>query len=119
LQEERRKIDLEKVIERQERILKRLYFIMSKKVVREILVVIGLYVSIALITGSVLSALSDRSFDDALFESASAISTTGLTAGVTSVNLDSFSKIMLTGNMLVGRFEIIAILYIFFNYFRK
>ena len=119
LQEERRKIDLEKVIERQERILKRLYFIMSKKVVREILVVIGLYVSIALITGSVLSALSNRSFDDALFESASAISTTGLTAGVTSVNLDSFSKIMLTGNMLVGRFEIIAILYIFFNYFRK
>ena len=119
LQEERRKIDLEEVIERQERILRRLYFIMSKKVVREILVVIVLYVSIALITGSVLSSLTNSSFEDALFESVSAITTTGLTAGVTSVNLDSFSKIMLTANMLVGRFEIIAILYIFFNYFRK
>lgn len=119
LQEERRKLDLEEVIERQERILRRLYFIMSKKVVREILVVIVLYVSIALITGSVLSSLTNSSFEDALFESVSAITTTGLTAGVTSVNLDSFSKIMLTANMLVGRFEIIAILYIFFNYFRK
>ncbi len=119
LQEERRKIDLEEMIERQERILKRLYFIMSKKVVREILVVIVLYVSIALITGYVLSELGSVSFEDALFESTSAISTTGLTAGITSVNLDSFSKIMLTFNMLVGRFEIIAILYIFFNYFRK
>jgi trk system potassium uptake protein TrkH len=92
---------------------------MSKKVAREILVVIVLYVSIALITGSILSARAGSSFEDALFESASAISTTGLTAGVTSVNLDSFSKIMLTANMLVGRFEIIAILYIFFSYFRK
>lgn len=119
LREERHKIDLEEVIERQERILKRLYFLSSKKVVREILVVIVLYISIALITGSVLSSLSNSSFEDALFESVSAITTTGLTAGVTSVNLDSFSKLMLTVNMLVGRFEIIAILYIFFSYFRK
>jgi trk system potassium uptake protein TrkH len=92
---------------------------MSKKVVREILLVIVLYVSIALISGSVLSSLTNSSFEDALFEAASAISTTGLTAGLTSANLDVFSKLMLTTNMIVGRFEIITILYIFFVYFRR
>jgi len=110
---------LEEVLEQQAQILKRVPLIMSKKVVREILLVIVLYISIALITGSVLSSLTKSSFENALFEAASAISTTGLTAGVTSVNLDIFSKLMLSTNMIVGRFEIITILYIFFVYFRK
>jgi trk system potassium uptake protein TrkH len=92
---------------------------MSKKVVREILTVIALYVSIALISGSVLSFLTDSHFEDAMFEAASALSMTGLTTGITSVNLDVFSKLMLTTNMIVGRFEVIAILYIFFTYFRR
>jgi trk system potassium uptake protein len=120
LPEEHHKRNLEDMLEEQQaRILKRLSLILSKKVVREILLVIVLYVSIALITGSVLSYLTESSFEDALFEAASAISTTGLTAGVTSVNLDFFSKLMLATNMIVGRFEIITILYIFFIYFRK
>jgi trk system potassium uptake protein TrkH len=105
--------------EQQARILKRVSLILSKKVVREILLVITLYVSIALITGSVLSYLTKSSFEDALFEATSAISTTGHTAGMASVNLDLFSKLMLATNMFVGRFEIITILYIFFVYFRK
>jgi trk system potassium uptake protein TrkH len=120
LPEEHRKRNLEDVLEQEQaRILKRVSLIMSKKVVREILLVIVLYVSITLITGSVLSSLTNSTFEDALFEAASAISTTGLTAGVTSVNLDIFSKLMLTTNMIVGRFEIITILYIFFVYFRR
>jgi trk system potassium uptake protein len=119
LPDERRKSNLEELLEQQERILKRISLIMSKKVVREILTVIALYVSIALISGSVLSSLTNSSFEDAMFEAASAISTTGLTAGITSVNLDVFSKLMLATNMIVGRFEIIAILYIFFSYFRR
>jgi trk system potassium uptake protein TrkH len=120
LPEEHRKRNLEDVLEQEQaRILKRVSLIMSKKVVREILLVIVLYVSIALITGSALSSLTNSTFEDALFEAASAISTTGLTAGVTSVNLDIFSKLMLTTNMIVGRFEIITILYIFFVYFRR
>jgi trk system potassium uptake protein TrkH len=118
--EEHRKRNLEEVLEQQQaRILKRVSLIMSKKVVREILLVIVLYVSIALISGSVLSSLTNSSFEDALFEAASAISTTGLTAGLTSANLDVFSKLLLTTNMIVGRFEIITILYIFFLYFRR
>src|SRR5215217_6549960 len=119
LRDEHQKRNLEEIVEQQARILKRMRLIISKKVVREILLVIVLYISIALITGSVLSSLTKSSFENALFEAASAISTTGLTAGVTSVNLDIFSKLMLSTNMFVGRFEIITILYIFFVYFRK
>ena len=120
LPEEHRKRNLEDVLEEQQaRIIKRVSLILSKKVVREILLVIVLYVSIAYITGLALSYSTKSSIEDALFEAASAISTTGLTAGVTSVNLDLFSKLMLTTNMIVGRFEIITILYIFFVYFRK
>jgi trk system potassium uptake protein len=119
LQEEHRKIKLEEIVEQQARMLKRISSIMRRKVVREILTVIGLYISIALITGSVLSYLTNSRLEDALFESVSAISMTGLTAGITSVNLDVFSKLILAANMIVGRFEIIAILYIFFAYFRR
>jgi trk system potassium uptake protein len=119
LRDEHQKRNLEEIVEQQARILKRVRLIISKKVVREILLVIVLYISIALITGLVLSSLTKSNFENAMFEAASAISTTGLTAGVTSVNLDVFSKLMLSTNMIVGRFEIITILYIFFVYFRK
>jgi trk system potassium uptake protein TrkH len=119
LPDEHRKRNLEELLEEQARIFKRVSLIMSKKVVREILIVIALYVSIALVTGSALSSLTNSRFEDALFEATSAISTTGLTAGITSVNLDVFSKLILTTNMIIGRFEIIAILYIFFTYFRR
>jgi trk system potassium uptake protein TrkH len=119
LPDEHRKRNLEELVEQQAHILKRISFIMRKKVVREILTVIALYVSIALITGSVLGSLTNSHFEDAMFEAVSALSTTGLTAGITSVNLDVFSKLMLTTNMIIGRFEIIAILYIFFVYFRR
>jgi trk system potassium uptake protein TrkH len=119
LRDEHQKRNLEEIVEQQARILKRVRLIISKKVVREILLVIVLYISIALITGLVLSSLTKSNFENAMFEAASAISTTGLTAGVTSVNLDVLSKLMLSTNMIVGRFEIITILYIFFVYFRK
>jgi trk system potassium uptake protein len=119
LRDEHQKRNLEEIVEQQARILKRVRLIISKKVVREILLVIVLYISIALITGLVLSSLTKSNFENAMFEAASAISTTGLTAGVTSVNLDVPSKLMLSTNMIVGRFEIITILYIFFVYFRK
>ncbi|MFL6525589.1 MAG: potassium transporter TrkG [Nitrososphaera sp.] len=117
--DEQRKRNLEQVLEEQAHILKRVSIIMSKKGVREILLVILLYVSISLITGLVLSSLTNSRLEDAIFEGVSAISTTGLTAGITSVNLDVYSKLILTTNMIIGRFEIIAILYIFFAYFRR
>jgi trk system potassium uptake protein TrkH len=119
LQDEHRRGNLEELVEQQARVLKRISLIISRKVIREILTIIALYVSVALITGSLLSFLTDSRFEDAMFEAVSAISTTGLTAGITSVNLDVFSKLILATNMIIGRFEIIAILYIFFAYFRR
>jgi trk system potassium uptake protein TrkH len=122
LREGQQRAHIEDKVEEQKKpttFLKPVQVILGKKVVREILVVIALYVSVSLLTGAAIAFLTESKVEDSLFESVSAVSTTGLTAGVTSVNLDSFSKLMLTLNMIVGRFEIIALLYIFFSYFRK
>jgi trk system potassium uptake protein TrkH len=64
-------------------------------------------------TGILLSILTEKSFLDSLFESVSALTTTGLTAGITNINADLISKILLIINMIVGRFEIIAVIYLF------
>lgn len=55
--------------------------IANKKIVREILVIIALYAAVALVTASVLQSLAKSSYEDALFESVSALTTTGLTSG--------------------------------------
>jgi trk system potassium uptake protein TrkH len=47
------------------------------------------------------------------------VTNTGLTSGITSMDLNVVSKIILSINMIIGRFEIIAIIYIFFNRFRN
>jgi trk system potassium uptake protein TrkH len=119
LKEDYRKKDLGEIVAREEQVLRRIAFKANKKIVREILVIITLYVVVALVTASILQSLANASYEDALFESVSALTTTGLTSGVTSLNLDLVSKLVLTMNMIIGRFEIIALLYIFFNYFRK
>jgi trk system potassium uptake protein TrkH len=119
MKEEHRKTTLAESAGHQDQTLKRIMFIAKKKIVREILVIIALYLGIAFVTASVLQYLSMGTYEDALFESVSALTTTGLTSGVTSMDLDLISKLLLTMNMIIGRFEIIAILYIFFNYFRK
>jgi trk system potassium uptake protein TrkH len=64
-------------------------------------------------TGILLSILTEKNFLDSLFESVSALTTTGLTAGITNINTDLISKILLIINMIVGRFEIIAVIYLF------
>jgi Trk-type K+ transport system membrane component len=85
----------------------------------EYLLVISLYISLSILAGSILSNTTGRSFEDGLFESASALSNTGLSAGITPLALDPLSKLMLTANMIAGRFEIMAILYIFFSSLHK
>jgi trk system potassium uptake protein len=120
MREENKKRDLlEEIADRQKHTLKRIKILLSKKIVREILIVISLFFFISLVTGAVLSYLTNRSFEDALFESTSALTTTGLTIGITSMELDLSSKLLLTANMIVGRFEIITVLYIFFYSLRK
>jgi trk system potassium uptake protein TrkH len=119
IREEYRTRDLRELLEKQGELLQVVREVLGIKLVREILLVIALFVSIGVLTGSVLSYSTGRSIEDAMFESVSALSTTGMSAGVTSLQLDSLSKLMLTANMILGRFEIIAVLYIFFGALRK
>jgi trk system potassium uptake protein len=59
-------------------------------------------------------------FIDAVFEAAATtISNNGLTIGITTIDMDSISKLILSFNMIIGRFEIIAILYIFISKLRR
>jgi trk system potassium uptake protein TrkH len=111
--------DLKELLEKQGEFLQVIREVLGVKLVREILIVIGLFIAITILTGSVVSYNTGRSLEDGVFESVSALSTTGISIGITSLDLDPLSKLMLTANMIVGRFEIIAVLYIFFSSLRK
>jgi trk system potassium uptake protein TrkH len=91
----------------------------QKRLLRESLLVIALFPSLAILTGLALSALNDASALDAIFTSTSALTTTGLSTGLVTMDSDLATKSILAANMIAGRFEIIAILYIFFFSLRK
>ncbi|MGI0036533.1 MAG: potassium transporter TrkG, partial [Nitrososphaera sp.] len=116
---EYRRRDFSETLQKSGEALKILREVLAIKLVREILLVIGLYISVSILTGMALSNSTGISFEDSMFESVSALTNTGLSVGITSLALDSFSKLMLTAEMIVGRFEIIVILYIFFKTLRK
>jgi trk system potassium uptake protein len=84
----------------------------EEKTFREALLVILLFISLSFITAIVLSYFNQKNLLDSLFESVSAVTTTGLSTGMTSINMDIISKIFLIINMIAGRFEIIAIVYL-------
>lgn len=89
------------------------------KVFYESMIVMGSFIGIALVTGLAISVLEDMSFENALFEATSAISTSGLSTFLIAVDSDILSKLILIANMTVGRFEIIAIMYIFIARLRR
>ena len=91
----------------------------TNKPLREALLVIFLFVSVSIVSAFVIGFLANRNFIDALFESSSAISNTGLSVGITTMNLDDISKSILSLEMILGRFEIIAILYVFMDKLRR
>ena len=95
--------------------------ILSDKAFREALFVVFLFILFTFITALCIYYLNteNNSFIDTLFETASTISNTGLSVGITTMDLDSLSKLILSFNMIMGRFEIIAILYIFFSKLRR
>jgi trk system potassium uptake protein TrkH len=95
--------------------------ILSDKAFREALFVIVLYILFTFITAICIYYIGNNShnFIDVIFETASTISNTGLTIGITTMDLDSISKMILSFNMIMGRFEIIAILYIFISKLRR
>jgi trk system potassium uptake protein TrkH len=87
--------------------------LLSDKAFRETLMVISLFIIFSIGSGISLTFLTNNSFIDSLFESVSTISNTGLSVGITAMDLDLLSKMILSSNMIIGRFEIIAIFYIF------
>ncbi|MGH9980610.1 MAG: potassium transporter TrkG [Nitrososphaeraceae archaeon] len=95
--------------------------ILSDKAFREALFVVFLFILFTVITALCIYYLNteNNSFIDTIFETASTISNNGLTVGITTMDLDSISKLILSFNMIMGRFEIIAILYIFISKLRR
>jgi trk system potassium uptake protein TrkH len=91
----------------------------DRKIVRASLLVIALFVAIAIVTGFALSYIEGKAFEDATFEAVSALTTTGLSVGLTSVELGLVSKAIMIANMIIGKFEIIVLLYIFFDSVRR
>ena len=91
----------------------------EEKIINEAIYVIILFIAVSLITGIIISHIDKENFFDSLFESVSALTTTGLSSGITSVDMDPISKIVLIINMIVGRFEIITIIYLFVKISKK
>jgi trk system potassium uptake protein TrkH len=82
-----------------------------KEFVSAVLIII-LFPTLAYIAASHMTG-QGYDFIDAYFDSTAAVTNGGLSAGIVTADLDATSKIILTVTMIVGRFEIIAILYIF------
>src|SRR5215211_5623081 len=94
--------------------------ILSDKAFREALFVVVLFILFTIITALCIYFLTgNNKFIDVVFETASTISNNGLSVGIISMDLDSISKMILSFNMILGRFEIIAILYIFISKLRR
>jgi trk system potassium uptake protein TrkH len=87
--------------------------IREEKAFKETLLIIVLFIVVSFITAIVLWYVEQKEFLDSLFESVSAITTTGISAGITSPDMSIISQIFLIFNMIAGRFEIIAIVYFF------
>ncbi len=91
----------------------------EEKIFNEAVYVIILFIALSLITGIIISYIDKENFWDSLFDSVSALTTTGLSSGITSLEMDPISKIVLIINMIAGRFEIITIIYLFVKISKK
>ena len=87
--------------------------IKEEKTFREALLIIALFIVVSFATAIILWVVEQKGFLNSLFESVSALTTTGITTGITSPNMSNISQISLIFNMIAGRFEIIAIVYFF------
>lgn len=67
----------------------------EERIFNETIYVIVLFIAVSFITGIIISYVDKVNFMDSLFDSVSALTTTGLSSGITSVNMDPISKIVL------------------------
>jgi len=84
----------------------------KKELVSTVLIIMAFLGTIS-ITAVYLATIENRSFENAFFEATSIITTTGLTSDIVDFETDNTVKIMVSFLMIIGRMEVIAIIYIF------
>ena len=84
-----------------------------KKELLSTVMIIMLFLGTITITAEYLTTIEDKRFETAFFEATSIITTTGFISDVVDLETDSTVKMVISFLMIVGRMEIIAIIYIF------
>lgn len=85
----------------------------NKKEIATTTIILVLFPLIAAFTALHLMNTSDAGFGNSFVDASAAITTSGLTATVISFETDPATKVTLAMLMIIGRLEIIAIVYIF------
>lgn len=83
--------------------------VVADQELKEVFGFFALYIAFLFLSGLLLS-FSGAPIEDALFESASALGTVGLSSGLTSPGLAPWAKLLLTFEMWAGRLEILPLL---------
>ncbi|HET6518017.1 MAG TPA: potassium transporter TrkG [Nitrosopumilaceae archaeon] len=85
----------------------------NKKEIATTLIILFLFPTISIFTAFHLMEISGTDFSNSFLDASGVITTGGLSAGVIDVETDPATKIALSFLMIIGRLEIIAIVYIF------
>jgi len=85
----------------------------NKKEIVTTVIILTLFPLISTITALHLMEISGAEFTDAFLDASGVITTGGLSANVITIDTDPATKISLSFLMIIGRLEIIAIVYIF------
>lgn len=84
----------------------------KKELISTILIIVAFPGTIFL-TAVYLTTIDEISFENAFYEATGIITTAGLTSNVIDFDTDATNKVIVSFLMIVGRMEIIAIIYIF------
>ena len=84
----------------------------KKELVSTVLIIMAFLGTIT-ITAVYLTAIENTNFENAFFDATSIITTTGLTSDIVDFESDNTVKMVVSFLMIIGRMEIIAIIYIF------
>ncbi|MCE9653300.1 MAG: CBS domain-containing protein [Nitrosarchaeum sp.] len=84
----------------------------KKELVSTILIVLA-FPGTIYVTATYLTTIENTSFENAFYEATGIITTAGLTANLINFDTDATVKMVVSFLMIIGRMEIIAIIYIF------
>lgn len=85
----------------------------NKKEIATTLIILFLFPTISVFTAFHLMEISGADFTDSFLDASGVITTGGLSADVVNVETDPATKVVLSFLMIIGRLEIIVIVYIF------